>query len=389
MQFRKATYGQLRHKNRQLLLRAIYTGLASSRAELAQETGLAKPTVGDVIGALIAEGFLIEKGLGQSTDEGGKRPRLLEFVPDARHVIGVSLTAERILGVLANLDGQVLVEHYKNLSGARGQAVLDSLFEVINGLQAQLIAPLLCLGIGVPGSVDTAAGIVRYAAHLGLHDVPLAEILRSQYRVPVYVANSTELAALAQFAFGEARGVSSLATVLVNDSVGVGLVLDGAIYHTGGEIGPLRVVRLDGNAARTEPDSLESMLGWQSVSQRAAPLEGIYANRFLLGNELTYLHIQQAVQDQQPLAVALQDELADYLAQIFAWIIALVRPDHISLAGTIADMGASLLDCAVDKTRALIAPDLMQPVTFSQDNSANLVALGAVAKTLQQELGLI
>src|SRR5258707_4724198 len=58
MKFRKATHGQLRHKNRQLLLRAIYTGLASSRAELAQETGLAKPTVGDVIGALITEGFL-------------------------------------------------------------------------------------------------------------------------------------------------------------------------------------------------------------------------------------------------------------------------------------------------------------------------------------------
>lgn len=389
MQFRKATHGQLRLKNRQLLLRAIYTGLASSRAELAQETGLAKPTVGDVIGALIDEGFLVEKGLGQSTDEGGKRPRLLEFVPDARHVIGVSLTAERILGVLANLDGQVLVEHYKNLSDVRGQALIDSLCEVINGLQAQLIAPLLCLGIGVPGSVDFSTGIVRTAVHLGLQDVPLAEILRTQYGVPVYVANSTELAALAQFAFGEARGVSRLATILVNDSVGVGLVLDGAIYHTGGEIGPLRVVRSDGNFPGHEPGSLESILGWQSVRQRAAPLEELYRNNFLPNDELTYLHIQQAVQDQQPVAIALQDELADYLAQIFAWIIALVHPDHISLTGTMADMGASLLDCAVDKTRALLSPDLMQTITFSQDNSTTLVALGAVARTLQQELGLI
>src|SRR5258708_21720903 len=113
MQFRKATHGQLRHKNRQLLLRAIYTGLANSRAELAQETGLAKPTVGDGIGALIDEGFLTEKGLGQSTDEGVTRPRLLEFVPDARHVIDPSLTAQRIMGVLPTLEDQGLQEHDK------------------------------------------------------------------------------------------------------------------------------------------------------------------------------------------------------------------------------------------------------------------------------------
>src|SRR5260221_12540654 len=144
MQFRKATHGQLRHKNRQLLLRAIYTGLASSRAELAQETGLAKPTVGDVIGALIKEGFLAEKGLGQSTDEGGKRPRLLEFVPDARHVIGISIGTAQVMGVLTNLDGKVVVEHYKELAGAQGEAVTNVVCHVINGLAAQLSAPQLC-----------------------------------------------------------------------------------------------------------------------------------------------------------------------------------------------------------------------------------------------------
>ena len=150
----------------------------------------------------------------------------------------------------------------------------------------------------------------------------------------------------------------------------------------------------DGPLPRAEPTWKEANRGTierlGAVAGRASPLLGGRAEherpQFLgrvAGDDLELAAFLQQL-DQ-----ALQDELADYLAQIFAWIIALVRPDHISLAGTISDMGTSLLDCAVDKTRALISPDLMQTITFSQDNSENLVALGAVARTLQQELGLI
>ena len=37
----KATHGQLRQHNRELLLRAVYNGVADNRAALAMETGLA------------------------------------------------------------------------------------------------------------------------------------------------------------------------------------------------------------------------------------------------------------------------------------------------------------------------------------------------------------
>src|SRR5258708_11365639 len=155
MPSKKATHGFIRRENRRLLLRAVYSKIANSRVELANETGLAKPTVSDLISELIDEGYLAETGFGQSTDEGGKRPRLLEFVPNARHVIGISLTAERVLGVLCDLNGEVLVHHFRDLGGVRGDALVEILSEVINGLLAQSNAPLLCIGVGVPGMVDS------------------------------------------------------------------------------------------------------------------------------------------------------------------------------------------------------------------------------------------
>src|SRR5262249_50670932 len=156
----------------------------------------------------------------------------------------------------------------------------------------------------------------RQAPYLGWANVPLSELLSERYEVPVYVANSTELAAMAHYAFGEVNGASNLVTVLVNEHVGIGMVLNAAAYHTRGEIGRLHMPP----TSDTGGDDLEARLGWQNVRQRAQALERQYVDSNLPGDKLNYLHIREAVADQEPLAVALQDDLTACLAQVFAWV---------------------------------------------------------------------
>lgn len=388
----KATHGQLRRHNQQLLLRAIYEGVADNRAALAQETDLAKPTVSELIGELMDAGLLVEEGRGQSTSGGGKRPRLLKFVPTARHVIGLAINDEYAMGALSFLDGEIIARHYVDLAGAQGEAVIETLKEVINGLLAQLDAPLLCIGVGVPGVVDTQAGVVDYAPYLDWRQVPLARILSAHYDIPVYIANSTALVAMAQFVYGPTEAVSSFATVRVGGSVGVGLVINGTIYHGGGEIGHLRIA--DQSPVEAPPDRagrLETFLSWTYVKRRACALRARYPGSMLPGDNepLTYLHIRHAVAHEDPAALVLQAELSHSLAQVFAWIIGLFRPNHISLAGPITDLGESLLAQTVEQTRQLVLPDLGQAVTFSLTDASNLVTMGAIAQALHMELGLV
>ncbi|MBC7813326.1 MAG: ROK family transcriptional regulator [Burkholderiales bacterium] len=382
----KATGSQVKRHNRQLLLRAVYNGIAGNRAALAQETGLTKPAVSDLVAELIDDGLLVEEGFGESTDSGGKRPRLLKFVPTARQVIGVSITGDLILGVLTNLDGKVIAEHSCPLIAGDEDQFFPTLNAVINGLMAQLSAPLLCIGIGIAAVVDEDEGLIRYAPHFGWNDVPLAHLL-SNYRVPVYISDSTELAAMAQYAFGSVENAASLATVLVGDSVGVGLVIGDLTYHTGSDIGHL-IFFSAGNRHQTQ-GPLEDFLCWYDVRRRAYELSRDYSSDLLLNSGLTYLHIRQALVDSDAAALALQEELTTYLAQIFAWIIALHRPDHISLAGSIADLGEPFLNHIVNKTRQFVLPELVQATTFSVDSTPNLVAIGAAAKSIQSEIGLI
>ncbi len=126
---RKATRTQLRRHNRLLILRALAAGEADSRAALAQVTGLAKPTVSELVTELIELGLIEESGPGESSEVGGKRPTLLRFIPGSRQVIGASVDASAVHAVLVNLDGAVVAEHQAQLDGKRGEDAYDVLVD--------------------------------------------------------------------------------------------------------------------------------------------------------------------------------------------------------------------------------------------------------------------
>lgn len=390
MKASKATRKQLKRHNSLLLLRAVYYSEADNRAALAQITGLAKPTVSDLVSELIEEGLLAEGGHGESTETGGKRPRLLYFVPDARQVIGISIDSYRVLGVLANLQGKIVAEHYAVLRDARGDEVMAILIEVINGLIAQLDAPLLCIGVGVPGIVDTVNGIVEQSTRLGWFNLPLADRLSAHFNYPVYIANNTELTALAQFAFGneDAVNASNLVTILVNSTVEVGVALDTARYHHGGDIGCLKIAVSDGSG-NIEYKPLESFLNWDYIQNRVVSLRSTYPKTSLPQNGLTYMHLRYAAVNGDALANQLFDELANTLAEVTAWVISLLHPKHIALAGPIVDLGILLLERVQARTVVLSTPEQVERVTFSLADAPNLSAIGAVAQAIQNELDLL
>lgn len=375
----KATKRQVRQHNRQLVLRLVYGGVAVNRAALAAETDLTKPAISDLVNDLLDEGYLVEGGLGQSAEAGGKRPRLLEFVPAARQVIGMSIAERELLGVLTNLDGSIIAEHSAPIP-REDEAALPLLLEAINGLVAQLSAPLLSIGIGIAGVVDSA-GEIRYTPGRVWRDLPLRSHLEAHYRVPVYCSNSTELAARAQVAFGGIPESDTLLTVLVNGTVGVGAVAAHAIYHLGSDIGYLIPDR--------DPSSLQQRLAWETVQARAADLARHYDSPSLLAQDLSYLHIAHAAAQQDPAARQLCQELAATLAEVVAWGAALLRPQHVVLAGDIADLGQAFLNEVVAAVRQRILPKLVEDISFALDNTPNLVALGAAAKSVQAELGLV
>lgn len=386
---RKATRTQLRRHNRLLILRALAAGEADSRATLAQVTGLAKPTVSELVTELLELGLIEESGPGESSEVGGKRPTLLRFIPGSRQVIGASVDASAVHAVLVNLDGTVIAEHQAQLDGKRGEDAYDVLVDVLNGMIAQLDAPLLCIGVGVQGFVDSEAGLVVRSSTLDWRRLALVERLVVRYQRPAFIANNTELAALAQHVFGSAQDKppGTLVTVRVDETVEVGMTLRGGEVHHGGEIGGL-LVSGSGTDGQFERRRIEERLHWTTISARAHALKSSFPGSLLPDEGLTFMHIRYALALGDSAAALLYDEIAAVLSETLAWSVALLDPDQVVLAGGLVDLGAPLIERVEAETRALLSADRLY-AHFSLAESENLSALGAAAEAIQAELGIL
>lgn len=370
MRVKKATHEQLRLHNRQLLLRAIYQGMADNRAALAHVTGLTKPTVSNLVAELIDDGFVDEGGRGPSSESGGKRPRLVAFRPSARQVIGLTVDVSGIHAVLADLGGTIAARHRSRMHAARP---VESLVGAIDGLRAQLDAPLLCIGLGVPGEVDSRLGRVLRSDTLGWHDVALVPPLRERYGVPVHLGHGTELCALAQYAYGAGRDTwpQRLVTLQIGPGVEIGVALEGGTVHYGGDLGSLRTVFADADGS-TRLHDLLGVAGSMGADGGTDCLQWRYA----------------AAQGDAD-ARSRIDALVAGLAPLVAWTAALLRPDQITLAGAVVDLGEPFLQDVVRAADAWGAGALLEGVEMTLAYADQLGARGAVALAVQRELAIL
>lgn len=373
----KATHESLKRHNRQLVLRSLISGQANNRAALAHVTGLAKPTVSDLIAELIAHGYVREIGLGVSTDTGGKRPTLLEFDPAARQVIGVSLEHDCAVGVLADLAGQIQIVHRIDSGGDP----LRRLHAVIAALRVQLDAPLLCIGVAVPGHVD--GGLIRASSLPTLIGQRLGDALSAAHGAPVVVGSTTEYTAIGQLAFVQVQA-RHLVMLLVGATVEVGIALVGAAYHNGSDIGSLRFT-----GQPTAPPLVEA-LAWPRVLERVRTACAAHPGGLLTPETVTYRRLGHAATSGDAAAQRVIDELAAVLAAVSAWTIALIVPDQVVITGAIAAIGAPLRDAVQRQIAPLLASPLLESVVLTlAEPDDRMAAAGAVAAALRSELGVL
>jgi predicted NBD/HSP70 family sugar kinase len=112
---------------------------------------------------------------------------------------------------------------------------------------------LSALGIGLPGFVDCAEGVVLWSSTLAERSVPLAAAASMHLGLPVTIDNDANLVALAELWFGRGRELSDFAVVTIEHGVGMGFVMNHRIYRgaqrLGMELGHTKV-QLDGALCR-------------------------------------------------------------------------------------------------------------------------------------------
>lgn len=124
------------------------------------------------------------------------------------------------------------------------------------------------MGVGSPGTCNSADGVVERAYNLGWDHVPVCRMLEQRFGIPCRLSNDANCAALAEQVAGAAVGHDNVVLVTLGTGVGGGIIIGGRIYDgmrgAGAELGHTLLV-MDG-----EPCTCGRRGCWEAYSSATA-----------------------------------------------------------------------------------------------------------------------
>ena len=277
--------------NRNVLLRLLLDEPAQSRAALAERSGLTKSTVSLLTKELLDEGWLAEDGVAP-TGSLGRRPTPLRIAGRGLVLIGAELGTDTIRVATLSLHGDVLESTSVPLQDRNPDVACHQMVKLVTRQSARVTqagARLLGVGVGLPGAIDTAHGIIEFAPNLGWHNVEVGQRLARELdaaalgQVPVYCQNEADLAAIGEVVFGSRPTDDPLVYVSCSVGVGSGIVLNGALFTgatgSAGEIGHT-ILHIDGLPCSCgRRGCAEAYVGLKAVARAAGFLRGDEVDR--------------------------------------------------------------------------------------------------------------
>ncbi|BAS27966.1 ROK family transcriptional regulator [Limnochorda pilosa] len=326
-----------------------------SRADIAKVTGLNKTTVSVLVEELIHRHLVQEVGMGASS--GGRRPMLLTLNARAGFVVGADLGVDYFLVVVLDLQAQpIWKRRVHRVPGTDPSTDVRQLADLIaDGVAAVSPTPLglLGIGVGVHGPVEHPGGRLLFAPNLGWTDVPVGELLRERFQVPIVVDNEANAGALSELWYA-AQDADTLFYFSVGMGLGTGIVINGEIYRgaagTAGEFGHTTIDPSGPPCTCGNRGCLETF-----VSERALMryLQGSGAEKVATTQE-----VFQAADAGEARAISALAQLGGYLGIGVANAINTFNPQLVVIGGPIGSGGHHVLNSVrrVVERRALPFP---------------------------------
>jgi len=349
-----------------------------------------------------AEGAVSSGLRSAATREGGtvgaRSGANRQTLPDA--VVAIDVGGTTLKGALVASGGVALARLDAPTPAAEGgDAVARAIVELAGRLAAagegaaQPVRVVAAAAV-TPGSVDAAAGVIRYAANLGWRDVPLAALLAAELGVPVGVDHDVRAAGLAETVYGQGSRAAADDCFFVALGTGIGSVLvaegQARAGATGGagELGHVPVYP-DGDLCECEQRGcLEAYASAAAVGRRYARAKGLPS--------ATARDVVAALGG-DPVAARVWEEAVAALALSLATVTLVLDPGLVVLGGGLAEAGELLVAPLRERLTALLKWRPAPPVAVSTLGTdagwlgASLCAWGAagVAEAAREEAAAV
>jgi len=223
---------------------------ASSRADMARQTGLTPATVTRVVADMMERGLLREvarAGVPEAAREPGRPGVAVALVPDAAFFLGVEIGVGVLRFALVDLATKVAASaEYPVAPTATPETIVARIAVEVATLSADpsFDGRIRSIGVTVPGLV-TLDGFVVHLPILGWKALNLADLLAEAIPLPIVIENNAAAAAFGAV-YTEPQ-LPSLCTIFLKLGTGLGgaAIINGRLLRggsgTAGEFGHVRI----------------------------------------------------------------------------------------------------------------------------------------------------
>lgn len=233
--------------NRALVLKLICTHKDVSRIRLANETGLTRMTLSNIINGLIETGFLCNVHDLATENMVGRRPVKVDLAKDSPVVAGINISRDAVTGILMDLKANGL---YRIRYALDRNDTTDTLTEKMMSAVMSMVnhgkRRILGFGVSSIGPVNIKNGIILNPTNFyGITNVCAKRYIEEKTGLPAYVRNDMSAAALAEKYYGYGINVSDFIYIGIENGLGAGIVSGGELFQSrsgfSGEFGHMSI----------------------------------------------------------------------------------------------------------------------------------------------------
>ena len=387
----------LKRQNQFLILSIIKEQGPISRVAIARETNLTKSAISKVVTNLIKRGIVEEVGIGNTSV--GRKPIMLKLTTDNYFIVGVGIRRTKVFVGIANLQGNIITRRKTPLKKEDNQEIiLKKLISLIyktikdSGIPREKV---IGIGIGSPGPLYAHSGVILSPPNFpGWHSVPLKKLIEEEFRVPVFIDNDANVAALGEKWFGNGQGIDNFIYISVDKGVGAGIVINGRVYRgvsgIAGEFGHISILLKGKRCECGNYGCLENLAGGLAIVSKAKKLISSGRKTMLakmlkgrLEDDIGIEVIIEAARRKDELALELLGEATRYLGIGVANLVNLFDTKTLIFGGWVAQGEEILLEPIRKIVKKRVYPSLVRDLEIiSSDFGEEIYMIGAVALVL-------
>ena len=338
------------------ILRALRRQGRVSRSEISNITGWSKAKASQEIRSLVDKGYLVE--IGEGVSQGGRKPRMLRINNQLGYITGIDVGATSLDIALADVNGSIL-QRCSEPSDVKlpPETVFGHCIELIlDLLRAQGATPdqMLGIGIGVPGPVDFARGVLVAPPLMPeWENFPIRNFFRQTFTSAfVVVDNDVNIMALGEQRSGDAENVDHFLVVKIGTGIGCGIMAGRKIHRgSSGSAGDIGHICVDTNGPICRCGNrgcLEAMAAGPAISEKATQaaregkselLQKMMQNRSVLTPE----DVNMACREGDETALEIIRSSGKMIGDVLAGLVNFFNPSQIYITGGISNFGNHLL----------------------------------------------